>query len=366
MGGFSVTEQRGDEGVTADGMPTESEIWTVSMAGDTRFNWKYTAESERLVALYEKGKERQWNASTRIDWSLEVDRGNPFGQPPSVIPIYGSRTWEALKNDKRAVAELYQHVASWQFSQFLHGEQGAMICSARIVESVPGSAAKLYAATQTIDEARHAELYTRYLREKIGMIYPIEPCLRALLRDTLADSRWDIPYLGMQVLIEGLGLAAFGMMRDTTKESSRLTHQILAYVMQDEARHVAFGRLVLKDYYSQLTSKELADRADFVVEACHLMHERFRAQLVWEALGFDMADCLEAVDSSPAMGLFRKLLFSRIVPCIRDIGLWTDEVQRCYQQIGVLDLLDADLDELMRRDEAVAMDLLGEQAPITG
>lgn len=170
----------------------------------------------------------------------------------------------------------------------------------------------------------------------------------------------------MQVLIEGLGLAAFGMMRDATRDSSRLTHQILAYVMQDEARHVAFGRLVLKDYYSQLTSKELDDRADFVVEACHLMHERFRAQLVWEELGFDTADCLAAVDASPAMGLFRKLLFSRVVPCIRDIGLWTPKVQRCYQQIGVLDLLDADLDELMRHDEAVATRLLGANARVPG
>ena len=87
----------------------------------------------------------------------------------------------------------------------------------------------------------------------------------------------------MQVLIEGLALAAFGVHRDMT--TNPLVKQILAYVMQDEARHVAFGRLALRDYYAELTEAERADREEFVVEGCYLMRDRFRAQEVWERTG---------------------------------------------------------------------------------
>ncbi len=180
---------------------------------------------------------------------------------------------------ERERGELRQHFASWQFSQFLHGEQGAMICAARIVESVPDLDAKFYSATQTMDEARHAEIFARFLQEKIGMLYPINANLQALLGDTLRDSRWDMPYLGMQVLIEGLALAAFGMIRDMTTKP--LPKQILAYVMQDEARHVAFGRMALRDYYKQLTDAELREREEFVIEGCYLMRDRLRGARSW-------------------------------------------------------------------------------------
>ena len=162
---------------------------------------------------------------------------------------------------------------------------------------------KFYAATQTMDEARHVELYSRFMREKIGMYYPINDDLARLLADALSDSRWDLPYLGMQVLIEGLALAAFGVHRDMAQNA--LVKQLLAYVMQDEARHVAFGRLALRDYYAGLTEAERADREEFVVEGCYLMRNRFRAQEVWERMGFD-------VDRVP--GVHRALAGSAGVP----------------------------------------------------
>ena len=154
----------------------------------------------------------------------------------------GTKLNEAERN------ELGHHLSSWLFSQFLHGEQGALTVAARIVESVPDMDSKFYAATQAMDEARHVELYSRFLREKIGLYYPINDDLAKLLADALSDSRWDLPYLGMQVLIEGLALAAFGVHRDMA--ANPLVKQLLAYVMQDEARHVAFGRLALRDYYA--------------------------------------------------------------------------------------------------------------------
>ena len=170
--------------------------------------------------------------------------------------------------------------------------------------------------------------------------------------DLLADGRWDYPYLGMQVLIEGLALAAFGVHRDMS--NNPLVTQLLAYVMQDEARHVAFGRLALRDYYKELTSAELADREEFVVEGCYLMRNRFIAREVWERMGFDVQECVEFTERSPIQQAFRTLLFSRIVPCVKDIGLWGAKVQHAYADLGVIDAAESDLDVLMRADEELA------------
>ncbi|HVF21031.1 MAG TPA: ferritin-like domain-containing protein [Mycobacteriales bacterium] len=334
-------------------MPVERETWDVPLAGSARFSWEYGEGRERLLALYAKGKASQWDAATRIDWALPVEPGNPLGTGVELLPIYGSKQYEKL--NAREVDEMRQHTISWQFSQFLHGEQGAAICSARIVESVPDLDAKFYAATQTIDEARHAEAYARFLQEKVQLVYPINPHLKALLDNTLTDNRWDMPYLGMQVLIEGLALAAFGILRDVAQ--AQLPKQILAYVMQDEARHVAFGRLALRDYYSGLTRHELDEREEFVVEACYLMRDRFRAEEVWTNLQYDVVECLEFVDHSPIMKAFRSHLFSRIVPCVRDIGLWGPRVQKAYADMGVLDMAGVDLDALMSDDERIAVEI---------
>src|SRR3954463_8428059 len=172
------------------------------MAGDTRFTWEYDEGRDRLLGLYQKGKDKQWDSAKRIDWSLEVDPYDALGLPETVMAIYGTPLWDKLTQKDKD--ELSRHHASWQFSQFLHGEQGAMICSARIVESVPDLDSKFYAATQTMDEARHAETYARRLQEKIQLLYPITPHLKTLLDNPLTDGRWALPYLGMQVLIEGL------------------------------------------------------------------------------------------------------------------------------------------------------------------
>ena len=330
--------------------PVEMSTWDVEAQGHARFTWEYDDGRDQLLRLYQKGKDKQWDQVHRIDWDLDVDRYDLLGMPDEAISIYGTPMWDKhFANDEKARQEIKLHLASWQFSQFLHGEQGAMICSARIVESVPDLDSKFYAATQTMDEARHAETYARLLKDKLGLVYPINPHLKSLLDDTLSDSRWDMPYLGMQVLIEGLALAAFGLLRDMC--STPLPKQILAYVMQDEARHVAFGRIALRDYYSQLSSAELAEREEFVVEGCHLMKDRFRQQEVWENMGLDVQACLDAVNTARYYRAYQSLLFQRIVPCVKDVGLWGPKVQKAYADMGVLDMADIDLDALMKQDE---------------
>jgi len=330
--------------------PVPPGTWDVPAAGSTRLSWEYDEGRDRLLSLYQRGKDKQWDAAKRIDWSIQVDPANVMGISEELNPIYGSAQWEKLSQAERD--ELSHHLSSWLFSQFLHGEQGALTVAARIVESVPDMDSKFYAATQAMDEARHVELFSRFMREKVDLYYPINDDLARLLGDALSDSRWDFPYLGMQVLIEGLALAAFGVHRDVA--TNPLVKQMLAYVMQDEARHVAFGRLALRDYYAQLTDAERADREDFVVEGCYLMRNRFRSQEVWARMGFDMAQCLEFTENSPVQQMFRTLLFSRIVPCVKDIGLWGPKVRHAYADLGVLDAARSDLEALMRDDEQVA------------
>ncbi|MBW1601442.1 ferritin-like domain-containing protein [Streptomyces sp. JJ66] len=324
--------------------------WQVPATGAARFTWDYDDGRDRLLALYQKGKDKQWDGARRIDWDQDVDPYDALGLPDEALALHGTPHWDRLAPRDRA--ELHRHVASWQFSQFLHGEQGAMICAARIVESAPDLDAKFYSATQVMDEARHAEIYARFLHDKLGLVYPVNDNLQTLLGDTLRDSRWDLPYLGMQVLIEGLALAAFGMLRDVTDKP--LPQQILAYVMQDEARHVAFGRMALRDYYRQLTDAERREREDFVIEGCYLMRDRLKGAEVLENFGIPprLADTYS--EQSAYLRLFRKLLFSRIVPCVKDIGLWGERLQRAYLDLGVLDLGDASLDALMTQDEEIA------------
>ncbi|MGH2739737.1 MAG: ferritin-like domain-containing protein [Actinomycetota bacterium] len=335
-------------------LPVDQTKWDVPNIGSTTvFNWEYDDTRQRLLTLYEKGKDKQWNAQHRLDWSADVDPGSQANGPDYYIPIYGSDMWDEL--DDAGKRQLRHHIGAWMNSQFLHGEQGALICAAKIVQTVPEIDSKFYAATQVIDEARHVEMYSKFLREKLELAYPINPYLKELLNQVIADTRWDMTYLGMQVIIEGLALAAFSLIRDFSDEP--LAKAINTYVMQDEARHVAFGRLALKDYYPELTAAERDEREEFVVEACYLMRDRFRAKEVWEHLDFDVDRCLDFVEKSEMMQEFRKMLFMRIVPTVKDIGLWGKRVQKAYEDMGVIQFQDVDPDTLSAEDEALARKL---------
>ena len=328
----------------------EPGTWDVPAAGAARFTWEYEDGRDRLLALYAKGKDKQWDASQRIDWDIDVDPANVMETPDELNPLFGTPVWDKMTQTEQREYGLHQ--GSWLFSQYLHGEQGALTVAAKIIESVPDLDAKFYAATQVMDEARHVELYSRFIRDKIGMYYPVNQDLARLLTSTLTDSRWDLPYLGMQVMIEGLALAAFGLYRDLS--ANRLVKQLLAYVMQDEARHVAFGRLALRDYYAGLTEAERAEREEFVVEGCYLMRDRFRGQEVFTRLGLPLEECLSYVDASPRYQRYQSLLFSRIVPCVKDIGLWGPTVRHAVADLGVLGAAGGDLTALMRQDEQIA------------
>ncbi len=326
--------------------------WAVETPTTTIFDWDYTHGREQLLRLYDKGTRNQWVASDRIDWTHELDPTNPLGAPDEAIPIADAPIWGRMSEAQQA--EVRRHAVAWQFSQFMHGEQGALVCAAKIVNTVPDLDSKFYAATQVVDEARHVEVYSRFLHEKLDLTYPINPHLKTLLDQGLGDSRWDFTYLAMQVLIEGLALAAFGLIRNVATDP--LGRAVNAYVMQDEARHVMFGRLALRDYYPQLTQAERDEREEFAVEACYLMRDRFLGEEVWDRLGLPTAEIVEHVRESETQLMFRGFLFQRIVPVLRDIGLFGPKVRAAFADMGVMGFADTDLDALVAEDDAIAQE----------
>ncbi len=328
---------------------TEGSTWSVKQDFDAVFNWDYDDGRAAMMGLYAKGKEMQWDANTRIDWSQELDENNPQGMPDESMPIHAAACFKKMSEKEKGVVRT--NFQAWQLSQFMQGEQGALICAAKIVTQVPDADSKFYAATQTIDEARHVEAYRRLLT-KYGVTYPMTKPLQELIDQTLRDSRWDMTYLGMQVVIEGLALAAFATIRDNAK--NELCAQVNAYVMQDESRHVAFGRLALRDYYPHLTQAERDEREEFLLEASHLMRDRFDAIELWKHLDLPIEECATAMYESGFMEKFRNSLFSRIVPIVKDVGLWGDKIRKGYEEMGVIEYANADVQALQDEDNYIA------------
>jgi hypothetical protein len=292
---------------------------------DTVFTWDYEkGKRPKLDKLYEKAKKAQWNAQTDLPWDTDVDQEKlvvanavanggftheQMDTSGTSLEHWGDKEWIQFGVESQ----------NWTLSQFMHGEQGALVCTAKIVESVPWMDAKYYASTQVMDEARHVEVFNKYLDEKLSGHYPINAHLRLLLDDIIADSRWDMTYLGMQIMVEGLALAAFGFMHQMTTEP--LLKQLLRYVMSDESRHVAFGVLSLQEYYSELSAHELRERQEFAFEAAVRMRDRFLQQEVWDRMGINGKEVAPLLMQVPERQMFQVMLFSKIVPNLKKLGL---------------------------------------------
>ena len=328
------------------------------------FTWNYEkGERPKLDKLYEKAKRAQWNGSTDLAWETEVDQEGlakmafdegatgPMAAPDlsgTVMATWGEKEWVSLNME-------YQN---WMLSQFMHGEQGALLCTAKIVETVPWIDAKYYAATQVVDEARHVEVFSRYLDTKLSGHYQINGHLGLLLDDIITDSRWDMTYLGMQIMVEGLALAAFGLMHQTTKEP--LLKQLLRYVMADEARHVAFGVLSLQEFYQELDAAEIRERQEFAFEAAIRMRDRMAGQEIWERMGVSLKEAAKVAAQDPGRLDFQALLFGKIVPNCKKLGLldagdgWLREK---FTEMGVIVFEDFE-------DTVAEVDMEAEGSPV--
>ena len=279
----------------------------------------------------DKAVHAQWIADDVLPWATDVDLDKPMG-PEQLMPLYGSDIWNRMTPAERT--QCNREVSAWTLSQFLHGEQGALLAAAQLVDSVHDLDSKLYGATQVVDEARHVDVYNRYLHQKIGFAYPVNPHLKTLLDMILKDSRWDMKFLGMQIMVEGLALAAFGMIRANTPEP--LLRDLTAYVMGDEARHVAYGVLSLRDYYRDQPEAMRREREDFVYEAARLMRDRFLFQEVWEKVGLPVQQCMDIALHNQGQVMFRQLLFAKIVPAIKKMDLLSDRQRVRFADLGIL------------------------------
>ncbi len=323
-------------------------ISTVQDHSDAIFTWDYEKGARPpLEKLYEKAKTSQWNGETDLPWDTEVD------QEAVVVAnseaMYGAGSMidvdvTGTSFEKWGDAEWLNfgvQSQNWMLSQFLHGEQGALICTAKIVETVPWIDAKYYASTQVMDEARHVEVFAKYLDTKLSGHYPVNAHLKMLLDDIVNDSRWDMTYLGMQIMVEGLALAAFGFMHMMTTEP--LLKQLLRYVMSDEARHVAFGVLSLKEFYEGLSDAEIFERQQFAFEAAVRMRDRFLQQEVWEHLGVPVKEAIQLVMQTETRQMFQMMLFSKIVPNCKKLGLLDRNdkwLRHRFEEIGVIQFED--------------------------
>ncbi|MGO4752401.1 ferritin-like domain-containing protein [Streptomyces sp. 2MCAF27] len=305
------------DAVTADLMKVES-------LTQACLNWDYGKRDSRVWRLYEKNKAGQWNAATDIDWDHDVRFGAELTEENGAR-LAGFVVGEGSPVPRELLTQFRWEYQAWMCSQFLHGEQGALVTTARLVETVPDMDTKTYAASQVADEARHVEAFARYMDEKLGTVYPVNPGLGTLLHDVLSESRWDIVYLGMQVVMEGLAIT--GLRLASSGFGDPLIRQITKMVASDEARHIAFGVTSLTGMYEQATSAEMREREDFLLESIRLMSRRFMLREVWERMELDVAKGLHFARTNPMMATYRQLLFQQVIHVLRQLGLLTERVK---------------------------------------
>lgn len=319
-----------------------AEIFRTPLTG--AYVWDYEQADRQIRKLYKLGKERNWNAETDLDWSRQF----PSDESPMIAdgndPYAGWEPYEALSETERV--DFWRHSQAWTLSQFLHGEQGALLVASQLVSCAPTYDAKLYASSQTFDEARHVEVFGKYLREKLGITFPVNRHLKALLDKILTDPRWDLKFIGMQLIIESLALAAFNVQREYAADP--LLRDILDLVMRDEARHVAFGVGYMEQFVKALPQDEIEDRALFAFEACRVMRERIVPTDVYEHYGFDVEEGRRRFLEAGQMDQFRNLLFTRIMPNLQRVGLLTEAVRPKFDELGLLEFAglptDGDID----------------------
>ena len=313
------------------------EIFQTPLTGS--YNWDYTDADNRLKKLYELGKKLNWNATLDLDWSKEPYSLNDWATNPEIQQLSGFKPYDDLSEEKKI--ECSWHLLASGLSQIVHGEQGALLVASQLVSCAPTYNAKLYAASQTFDEARHVEVFNKYLQERIGWNYPVMPGLKALLDKILSDPRWDLKFIGMQIIIEGLALAAFERQRAAAMDP--LLKDIFYLVIRDEARHVTFGVNYLEEFLETLTEEEVEDRAMFAYEACVVMRNRIiNTELPARWFNISEEEILEMVVNNETQDMFTNMLFSRVMPNLKRIGLLTDKVLPLYEKLNLTSYMDAE------------------------
>jgi len=312
-----------------------AEIFNTPLTGS--YNWDYKVQDDRIKKLYDLGKQLNWDPEMDINW----DRPWPEEERmPELMNLHTYQPYLDLSEERRK--EFWLHMNSWSLSQFLHGEQGALLVASQLCSCAPTLNAKLYAASQTFDEARHVEVFNKYLQKRVGLMYPINTHLKSIIDKILTDARWDMKFIGMQIVIEGLALSAFNTTRETTPDP--VLKDVVYLVTRDEARHVTFGVNYLEEFVKTLSDEEREERALFAYEACVVSRERLVATDVFRHFGWDVEEARKQVLEGFVMSTFRNLLFQRVIPNLKRIGLLTDTIRPRFEELGILEFEDLTTD----------------------
>ena len=346
--------QFGDEESAWGGMSVAdvqhvAEIFNTPLTGS--YNWDYRVADDRIQRLYELGKTLNWNGSLDVHWDQTPDWHEQTPVKPEFIDEFlanadwnGYPPFDAFSTERKL--EFFRHDNAWSLSQFLHGEQGALLVASQLASCAPSFNAKLYAASQTFDEARHVEVFNRYLQTKLGLSYPVNQGLKSLLDKILTDERWDLKFIGMQIVLEGLALAAFHIAMNDTDDP--VLKELLYLVIRDEARHVTFGVNYLEEFVATLSEEEKEDRAQFAYEACIVSRDRLIPTDVYRHFGWDVEETREVLVERGLNAEFLNMLYARIIPNLARIGLLTEKIRPKFEEMGVLNFenlaTDGDID----------------------
>ena len=290
-----------------------------------------TYDMDRPIAraLFQKSKQRNWDPADIAPELVDLSPDNPLGMPMRTMPVMLSPWFQSMspleQNDMRF---RFQH---WLVSQFLHIEQLGLLVCTKLAQRLPSMADKMFAVAQALDEAKHVEVYCEVLA-RFGSPKPLSTSIGSIYDQVLSESEWDFMLLGNQIMIEGLGLSVFGQIRDATSDPR--IQRIHQYICDDESRHFAFGRHCLQDIYADLSDAEISHREEFLVEAFTVLKERVSGVEFWRAAGMPEEECNNIL-SSPAARLHRIRVFSKVIPALSDIGLWTPRLAEKVEKLGI-------------------------------
>jgi rubrerythrin len=353
-------------------LPEQHPIQTESVATavDAIYNWNYEPEIDQLRTLYANALDRQWIAMRDLDWDADIDQ-TAFARTFALggLPITRTAFWQTLSQETQW--EVARRSAALMLSTFLHGEQGALITASQLVAAVPHMDGKFYASTQTLDEARHVEVFAAYVR-KLDDVHPITPALRKILDAILSAESWKMKAVGMNIVLEGLALYSFRDMRNQTEEP--LLRKLLTYVARDEARHTGYGIKYLNAVVPTLPESEKAEIEDFAFEAARqLIDQRTGTSMrtsmleVWASAGIDPEEAIGSMlkerdlltramrDRGQSMGPVHGF----VVPTLNSIGLYSDRIRGHFKDMWSANI-GLEMGERMAREDAALPSDLGE------
>ena len=305
------------------------------------FRHIYESDQSEMRRLYEQAKRDQWNAATDIDWTRPLD-GDGGLIADDLVDVHGTKFWDRLAADQRV--ELNRRVSQWRLSTLVHGEHGAILVCSQIVENVQGQDAKLFQATQVVDEARHNEALQRYIALRLdGRTYPLAGNVKEIFDALLGTSSWHLKTIGLQLVAETFAVSLFRMLAETSKDE--VLREVCRRILQDEARHMGFGMLSLPAVVAEASEAERREMEDFAVWSLVRTLTGIFPLPAYEEMGFSRNEIDEIKrlrreraaggDETAFRKFFRRDLHTALVRNLQKIGLLTKRVAPQLESLGI-------------------------------